>query len=77
MMNTRALRARSNASTSRFMRQTAAFHVHLGGGDAIARAGNFEVHIAGAVFNALDIGEQYGARFIAHHTDGDTGNRAS
>ncbi|OQA29202.1 MAG: hypothetical protein BWY59_00481 [Verrucomicrobia bacterium ADurb.Bin345] len=58
-----------------FAGQAAALHVHLDAGDARAGAGHFEVHVAGTVFHALNVGKEHGAVLIAHHAHGDTRHR--
>ena len=49
--------------------------VHLNGGDAFLRAGNFEVHVAEEVFKALNIDHGHEAVALGHKTAGDAGNR--
>ena len=40
-----------------FAGQALNFGVHLDGGDAVCRSGHLEVHVAGKVFHALDVGK--------------------
>ena len=47
--------------------------IHLQRGDAGARAGNFEIHVAVVIFGAGDIGEHGGVVAFDHQAHGDAG----
>ena len=70
----RAWRDCAKASAEHVDGQAAALHVHLDGGDALAGAGDLEVHVAAEVLDALDVGQELAAVLIAHHPDGDAGD---
>ena len=56
-MKSRATLACVRAVLEQFVREAAALVVELQRGDAIARAGDLEVHVAHEVFLAGDVGE--------------------
>ena len=49
--------------------------VHLQGGDALARAGHLEVHVAVMVFGAGDVGQDGVLLAFLHQAHGDAGHR--
>jgi hypothetical protein len=50
-------------------------NVHLQGGDAVAGAGDFEVHVAQMIFQPLDVGEDGVFRAVSHQAHRHTGYR--
>ncbi len=50
------------------------FDVELDGGDAVAGAADFEIHVAEMIFLADDVGEEGGAIAFLNQADGDSGD---
>ena len=75
MISRRATRACSSASAMICCDRPLNLNVHLHGRDAFGGAGDFEVHVADMIFQALDIGQNGVFFAVSDHAHGDTGNR--
>ncbi len=74
-MNSRASRACSSASVMMVVVTFGTLMSICRAGDALARAGDLEVHVAVMIFGAGDVGEDGVVVAFLHQAHGDAGHR--